>query len=359
MQETSVKAACVLPPLLHIHGWFSVAWKRGPGATESLVDILPEQLFDGETLARLGQIGFPLRGCHLVEQHIRALELNAFEMVQRPHVLVIEDNMRLRNERLAIGTDIALILYDVGQLPAMVAGFPLTLADQSAHRRCLAALVFATERMLIGPLTCLGTVCPYLAIYGIHNSIFPDHAGDHTCPAAVWIDIPSVFEGDGLVSIGLGQACIMFPPLAIPVVPARILKLKPLEVFLGQGVDTPKVDWPAGGEELCHLMHVALIGDTVPGLLNVIVMNLQAILLQRHQVTTIIVVVDPAPPHLRIALAILATVLRSVLNEGTNCRVDDTVVIPESVLEVAFQQQVVFGIGQGHQESGIAIADVS
>src|SRR5258708_748968 len=307
-----------------MHGWFSVAWKRGPGATESLVDILPEHLFDGETLAILGHIGFPLLGCHLVEQHIRALELNAFEMVQRPHVLVIEDNMRLRNERLAIGTDIALILYDVGQLPAMVAGFPLTLADQSAHRRCLAALVFATERILIGPMTCLGTVCPYLAIYCIHNSIFTDHAGDHTCPAAVWIDIPDILEGDGLVSIGLGQACIMFPPLAILVVPARILKLKPLEVFL-----------------------------------NVIVMNLQAIILERHQVTTIIVVVDPAPPHRRIALAILATVLRSVLNEGTNCRVDDTVVIPESVLEVAFQQQLVFGIGQGHQESGIAIADVS
>src|SRR5260221_11723527 len=279
MQETSVKAACVLPPLLHIHGWFSVAWKRGPGATESLVDILPEQLFDGETLTILGHMGFPLLGCHLVEQHIRALELNAFEMVQRPHVLVIEDNMRLRNERLAIGANVALILQDVRQLPPMVAGFPLTLADQSAHRRCLATLVFATERILIGPMTCLGTVCPYLAVYCIHDSIFTDHAGDHTCPAAVWINIPDILEGDGLVSIGLGQACIMFLPLAILVVPARILKLKPLEVFLGQGVDTPKVDWPAGGEELCRLMHITLVGDTVPGLLNVIVMNLQAILL--------------------------------------------------------------------------------
>src|ERR1700716_1347419 len=70
------------------------------------------RLFNGETLAILGHMSFPLLGCHLVEQHIRALELNAFEMVQRPHVLVIEDNMRLRNERLAIRANEALILQN-------------------------------------------------------------------------------------------------------------------------------------------------------------------------------------------------------------------------------------------------------
>ena len=161
------------------------------------------------------------------------------------------------------------------------------------------------------------------------------------------------------MSIGLRHVCTLLPPLAVLLVPAGVLKLKPLEVFLGHGVDAPEVGEPASGEELCCLMHIALVGDTVPGLLNILVVDLQTILLQRHQIAAVVVIVDPAPPHLCIALAILATVLRSVFNEGTNCRVDDAVVVPEGVLEVAFQQQLVFRIGQSHQKRGIAIADVA
>src|SRR3989442_492780 len=52
---------------------------------------------------------FALLRCHLVEQHIGALELNALEVIQGPHVLVVEDDMGLWNEGLAIGTDKALI----------------------------------------------------------------------------------------------------------------------------------------------------------------------------------------------------------------------------------------------------------
>ena len=35
------------------------------------------------------------------------------------------------------------------------------------------------------------------------------------------------------------------------------------------------------------------------------------------------------------------------------------VVVPEGVLEVALQQQLVIGVGQSHQQRGIPIADVS
>src|SRR2546429_8995168 len=133
-------------------------------------------------------------------------------MVQRPHFLDIEDDVRLRDERLAIGSDEALILHDVGQFPPVVAGFPLTLANQSSHRRCWATLVFTTERILIGPMTCLGAVCPNLAVYRVHDSIFTDHAGNHTRPAAVRIDIPDILFFNGLVPIGLLHSSLTLPP---------------------------------------------------------------------------------------------------------------------------------------------------
>src|SRR5258708_37936360 len=105
-------------------------------------------------------------------------------MVQRPHILVIEDHMWLRDERLAIGANEALIPHDVRQLPAMVDGFPLTLANQADHRWCWATLVFTTERILIGPMPRLGTVSPYMAVYRIHDSIFHVHARVHARQAS-------------------------------------------------------------------------------------------------------------------------------------------------------------------------------
>ncbi len=150
------------------------------------------------------------------------------------------------------------------------------------------------------------------------------------------------------MSVGLGQTRIVFPPLAILVVPARILELEPLEVFFGHGVDAPEVGEPACGKELGGLMHIPLVRDAVPGFFNVFVVDLQTVFLQREQIAAIIVVVNPAPPHLRIALAILAAILRSVLNEGTNGRVNEAVVVPECILEVAFQQQSVFRVGESH-----------
>src|SRR5258708_8292776 len=126
----------------------------------------------------------------------------------------------------------------------------------------------------------------------------------------MWIHVPNVLKGNRLVPIGLGQTRIVLPPLAVLVVPAGVLKLKPLVIFLGQWIDAPEVGEPASGEELCRLMHVALVRDAVPGLLNVLVLDLQTILLQRHHITPILPILDPAPPHLRKAVPLLPTVLR-------------------------------------------------
>src|SRR5258708_8339041 len=157
--------------------------------------------------------------------------------------------MGLRNERLAIGADEALILHHINQVPPMIAGFPAAFANQAAHSRRFGALIRASEYLFIGPVAGLGAIRTYLAINGIHDCIFTDHTRDQTRPAAVRIYIADILEGDWLVAVGLGQTRILLPPLAILVVPARILKLKPLEVFFGHWVAAPEVCKPTGSQE--------------------------------------------------------------------------------------------------------------
>src|SRR5579859_899957 len=200
-------------------------------------------------------------------------------MVQRPHILVVENDVRLWDERLAIRAHKALILHDVNQVPTMIAGLPLAKANQPTHFKCWASLIFATEHLFIGPVACFGAVRSHLTIYRIHDGIFADHTWDHTSPAAVRIHITNVFKSDGLVSIWLGHSRIVFPPLAFLFVPAWVLVFKPFKVFFGHGIDTPEVGKPASREELGGLMDITLVCDTVPGFLNVLVVNLQPIFL--------------------------------------------------------------------------------
>src|SRR6266699_3936453 len=327
------------------------SWTAGGRSTSCSLSHDPavfkdvERLLDSKALLVLDQPCIPLLGCHLVEQYVGALELYTLKVIQRPHVLVVEEDMWLRNERLAIGADEALILHDVSQVPPVVAGLPLALANESAHRRGFATLVAAAEHLFIGPVAGLRAIRAYLAIDGIHDCIFTDHTRDQTRPATVRIHIADILEGDWLVAVGLGQARILLPPLAVLVVPARILKLKPLEIFFGHGIDAPEVGEPAGGKELSRLMHVSLVRNAVPGLLDVLVVDLQTVLLQRHQIAAIVVIIDPAPPHLGVAFPLFATILRSVLDEGADSCIDESVVVPEGILQVALQQQLVIGVG--------------
>ncbi len=105
-------------------------------------------------------------------------------------------------------------------------------------------------------------------------------------------------------------------------------------------------------------MHVALVDDALPRLLDEVVRDRQAVLLQRHQVAAVVVVVDPAPPHLGVALAVLAAVLGAVLDERADGRVDHAVVVPPRVAQVALQQRPVALVGQRHQQDRVAVGDV-
>src|SRR6185312_3814393 len=141
----------------------------------------------------------------------------------------------------------------------MIASFPLALANQAAHSRGFAALVRASEYLFVGPMTGFGAIGAYLAVNGVHYGIFADHAGNHARPAAMRIHVPNILEGDGFMPVGLGHTRVVFPPLAILVVPTRILEFEPLEVFFRHGVDAPEIGEPACGEELGSLMHISLV----------------------------------------------------------------------------------------------------
>ena len=170
--------------------------------------------------------------------------------------------------------------------------------------------------------------------------------------------VVDVLGDDRVVPVRPRQAVVVLPPLAVLVVPARVLVLEPLEVLVGHRVDPPVVGEPAGGEELRDLVHVALVPDLVPRLLDEVVRDDQAVLLQRHEVGAVVVVVDPAAPHLGVGLAVLAPVLGAVLDERADGGVHHPVVVPPRVAQVALEQLVVGLVGQGHQQRRVTVADV-
>src|ERR1039458_10633901 len=91
-------------------------------------------------------VRIPLLGRHLVEQDVGALHRVALHLLERPHLLRIEVQMGLRDQRLTVVADIAEILDALDEILPVVHGLPLALADQLADRRRLATFVLRPER---------------------------------------------------------------------------------------------------------------------------------------------------------------------------------------------------------------------
>ena len=132
-----------------------------------------------------------------------------------------------------------------------------------------------------------------------------------------------------------------FPEVTEFSVPTWILMLEPLEVLFGLGLDAPEVRRPAGREELRSLMDVVLLDDTVPGRGDVIVVNLDAVLLERKHVGAIVIFVDPSMPEFGIGFLVLVAVGRTILDERPDGGVDNRVILPECIFQIAFQQLMV------------------
>src|SRR5664279_2427379 len=94
----------------------------------------------------LGDVRFALLWGHRVEQNVRARDIDALALVQGPHLLRIEIQMRLRDQRLAVVADVAQILERLGEILAVDGCLPLAHAGEPAHRRSGAALVLHPER---------------------------------------------------------------------------------------------------------------------------------------------------------------------------------------------------------------------
>src|SRR5215204_7666780 len=153
-----------------------------------------ERLLDSEALLVILVPLLALFVGHLVDKHPRALELDAPYVVQLPHLRVIEDDVRLRDQGIVVVADVAEILEHVLEVPTVVQGLPLALAGQPAHGRCRTSVVLLAEGDLVRPVAGLGAVGPPLVVDEVEYGILADHARDHARPAATRIHVAGVLE---------------------------------------------------------------------------------------------------------------------------------------------------------------------
>src|SRR3954447_108122 len=180
MPTGSKRTVCVFP--MAVEGsrrcrrlprrWWLRGRRRASGGTPALV---------------VGHVALALLGRHLVEEHVGAVERDPATVVEGPHLLRIEVQVRLRDQRVAVVADVPEGLYDLGEVIAVMQRLPLALAAQAAHARGRPALVLRPEGDLVGPVAGLRAVRPDLAVDLVHHRVLTDQARDHAGPAAVRI----------------------------------------------------------------------------------------------------------------------------------------------------------------------------
>src|ERR687894_1405831 len=82
--------------------------ERRPGRSGQAghLEDLGEGLVDGEALLVLLYVLLALLVRHLVEQNLRALERDAPAVLQLPHLVILEEDVWLRDQGLAVGADV-------------------------------------------------------------------------------------------------------------------------------------------------------------------------------------------------------------------------------------------------------------
>src|SRR3954452_23821178 len=106
-----------------------------PAGRGSGLGALGRRATGGAARPVVGDVLLALLGGHLVEEHVGALEGDALHLVERPHLLRVQIQVRLRDQRVAVVADVPEVLHDLGEVPAVVQGLPLALPGQTAHRR--------------------------------------------------------------------------------------------------------------------------------------------------------------------------------------------------------------------------------
>src|SRR5712664_467848 len=293
---------------------------------------------DLEALAIIGHRDLTLYRRERPESPERASKLVSAHMIQRPHVLGVKAEMRLRDEGLAVRPNETEVLDRVGNIPAMVAVLPFTATAEAAHRWGGATFVLGGKAHLVRPAAAFRAIGVHFAVDFVTNEVFANQAGNHAAPATMRVRITHLAVEQNVGFAGNAEFGMPFPEVTEFGIPAWILVLEPLEVLFGLGFDAPEIDRPANREELRGLVDVVFLDDPVPGGGDVVVMDLDAVLLERQHVGPIIILVNPAMPKLGIGFLVLVAVGRAVFDEGPDRGVDDGVVLPERIFQVAFQQ---------------------
>src|ERR1700682_3380109 len=119
----------------------------------------------------------------------RAAKLVTAHIVERPHVLGLKAQMRLRDEGLAVRPNEPEVLDRVGNIPAMVAVLPFTATAEAAHRWGGAAFVLGGKAHLVGPAAALRAIGVHFAVDFVTNEVFANQAGNHAGHATMRVRI--------------------------------------------------------------------------------------------------------------------------------------------------------------------------
>src|SRR5260221_3444436 len=106
-------------------------------------------------------------------------------------------------------------------------------------------------------------------------------------------------------------------------------------------------------------MVVISLDYTIPSCSHIFVLNLDALLLQREQVSSVVVIKNPALPEFSIGFAILIPIFGAVLDESSDSGVDDGVVLPKRVPDISLQEVVVLGVVDDRHQHRVAVTDVA
>jgi hypothetical protein len=173
------------------------------------------------------------------------VEVHALDVVERPHVVVLE--VRLGDQRLPVGAHEPDVAHDLGQLPPVVAVEEVAVADVAARVG------------LVEPHALLGAVEPRAAVDLAVARVVREHAPHQADPARgrglLERHVQEVLELLGVVA----RLAKRLPRRAVLGVPARVLRLHPLEVALVQRLGPPEVEHPERrGAEHVLVHHAAL-----------------------------------------------------------------------------------------------------
>src|SRR6202171_4311418 len=200
---------------------------------------------DLEALAIIGHRDLTLDRRERPESAERAAKLVSAHMIQRPHVLGLKAQMRLRDEGLAVRPNESEVLDRVGNIPAVVAVLPFTATAEAAHRSGGATFVIVSKVHHVRLAVAFRAVGVHLAVDFVTNEVFANQAGNHAAPATMRVRITHLAVEENVGFAGNAKFGMPFPEVAELGVPAWIFVLEPLEVLFGLGFDTPEIDRPA------------------------------------------------------------------------------------------------------------------